>query len=348
MRNGVNAQQEEVSPRGADTVSLYCATLAAPGTSWEELRTSLGLSPDAFDRAAGELLALGLLEHSSLTGDRRLYAAGPASALLRISRTLQSTLAEGQQQLGRLTSVLSALGPGPRPGGAPDEGPVERLVSLESVQRTITELSAQARQEVLTSQPGGPRPQEQLRESRSRTEEMLGRGVAMRTLYQRSAQFSPVTVDFVRFVTALGAQVHTVDDAFMRLLVFDRETAFISLRDDTDGALLVRDPHVVHFAVQAYERAWSESRPFPARYERQQVVEGSDAVKQSIMRLLVEGLEVGVIARRLGISQRTCQRHISELLHRLGARNRLQAGYLIGRLGLLEGAPSPAAGARAE
>ncbi|MEV0849281.1 LuxR C-terminal-related transcriptional regulator [Streptomyces sp. NPDC049954] len=347
MRNGVNAQPEEVSPRGADTVSLYCATLSAPGTSWEELRTTLGLSPESFDRAAGELLALGLLEHSSITGDRRLYAAGPASALLRISRTLQSTLAEGQQQLGRLTSVLSALGPGPRQGTG-GEGPVERLVSLESVQRTITELSAQARQEVLTSQPGGPRPQEQLQESRSRTEEMLGRGIAMRTLYQRSAQFSPVTVDFVRFVTALGAQVHTVDDAFMRLLVFDRETALISLRDDTDGALLVRDPHVVHFAVQAYERAWSESRPFPARYERQQVVEGSDAVKQSIMRLLVEGLEVGVIARRLGISQRTCQRHISELLHRLGARNRLQAGYLIGRLGLLDGDPSPADGVLAE
>ncbi len=96
------------------------------------------------------------------------------------------------------------------------------------MRQTIAELAAQSRLEVLTSQPGGPRPDEPLKESLGRTREVLGRGVKMRMLYQWSAQFSPTTSEFVNYVSELGAEVRITHDSFMRLLVFDRKTALMS------------------------------------------------------------------------------------------------------------------------
>ncbi|MEV5932248.1 helix-turn-helix transcriptional regulator [Streptomyces sp. NPDC052079] len=62
----------------------------------------------------------------------------------------------------------------------------------------------------------------------------------------------------------------------------------------------------------------------------------SDDLKRTLLRLFVEGHEDKVIAKRLGISLRTYQRHLSEIMKRMGARNRPHAGYLVHKLRLLE------------
>ncbi|MFD5418680.1 helix-turn-helix transcriptional regulator [Streptomyces sp. NPDC127069] len=54
--------------------------------------------------------------------------------------------------------------------------------------------------------------------------------------------------------------------------------------------------------------------------------------KGTIVRLLSEGLEDKVIARRLGMSERTCQRHIAEIMRAVGAKSRFQAWYLLSAL----------------
>jgi DNA-binding Lrp family transcriptional regulator len=345
LQNPTNSRPDSGLQIDADTLTVYSAAFAGPGALWDELGKRVELSRGTFGAAVERLLALGLLERSG-AAENRLYAVAPTTAIARLCRPVLQSMAEGQQQVSHLSSLIASFTPAYLASLDMVEAgaTTERLMSLEAVQRTISELSAQARHEVLTSQPGGPRPEEQLQEALGRTDDVLRRGVRMRTLYQRSAQFSQVTVRYVHYVTRLGAQVRTVNDAFMRLIVFDQKTAVMSLRAQEQGALIVHDPDIVHFAVQAYERAWAASQPFPTRYERQQVIDASETVKESIMRLLVEGLEVAVIAKRLGVSHRTCQRHISEIMLRLGARNRLQAGYLIGQLGLLanpEGSPSP-------
>jgi DNA-directed RNA polymerase specialized sigma24 family protein len=333
-----------------DARAVYSEAVSADYAEPEEIRAGLGLPGERFDRAVERLRALGLLEPPSSSpapspvanmpslypSAERLHPVAFTTAVMRACEPLLRSMAEGQERASRLSALVTAFAPAHTANSTAGSGAVtERLVTLDAVHRTLSELSAQANWEILTSQPGGPRPEEQLKESLDRTEEALGRGVAMRTLYQHSAQFSQVTVAHVRHVSRLGAQVRTVNDAFMRLIVFDRHTAVMSLRTPPVGALVVRDPDVVEFAAQAYERAWAAGRPFPVQYERKQVIEASEDVKQSIMRLLVEGLEVTVIAKRLGVSHRTCQRHISEIMQRIGARNRLQAGYLIGHLGLL-------------
>ncbi|MFD5029460.1 LuxR C-terminal-related transcriptional regulator [Streptomyces sp. NPDC058220] len=209
---------------------------------------------------------------------------------------------------------------------------IEVLPEVASVRKVLTELSAGARQEILTSQPGGARPADVLDEALERTESVLRRGISMRTIYQHTAQFSKATVDYVKHVTPLGVDVRMLGDALMRMIIFDREIAVLPLRGDREGAVVVGELSIVDFVVDTFERAWPAARPFPVSYDRGQVKGTSVEIQLSISRLLVEGLEDKVIARRMGMSLRTCQRHISEIMSRIGARNRIHAGYLLGRV----------------
>jgi hypothetical protein len=209
---------------------------------------------------------------------------------------------------------------------------IEVLPEVDSVRSALNGLSADASQEILTSQPGGARPAEVLEEALRRTELVLGRGVTMRTLYQHTAQFSPATRAYVKHVVPLGAQVRTLSDGFMRLIVFDRETAVLPLHGTPQGAVIVSDRSIVDFVVQAFEWVWPTASPFPVSYDKSQVMGASEEIKLAISQLLVDGVEDKVIARRLGMSLRTCQRHISDVMTRLGARNRLHAGYLLSKV----------------
>jgi hypothetical protein len=208
---------------------------------------------------------------------------------------------------------------------------LETIVGLAQVRDLITELSEACRSEVLTSQPGGARSEEVLTESLDRTERLLGRGVRMRTLYQHTAQFSGATIAYVERISGLGAEVRTLADGFPRLIVFDRKLALIDSREEGDCALLVRSPCVVDFMVRTFNWAWVAAEPFPVEYRQERVRAVSDEIKRTIVQFLVTGEDDKVIARRLGLSLRSVQRHIAEIMQHLGAANRMHAGYLVSR-----------------
>ncbi|WP_328927288.1 helix-turn-helix domain-containing protein [Streptomyces sp. NBC_00190] len=130
-------------------------------------------------------------------------------------------------------------------------------------------------------------------------------------------------------MTALGAQVRTLGDGLMRMLVFDDHTGLMAVPDRSGAALVVREPNVVHFMTAAFERSWVGAEPFPVTVSPEAARSISDELRQTIVRLLSEGLEDKVIARRLGMPERTCQRHIAGIMRTVGAKSRFQAGYLL-------------------
>ncbi|MFF9765291.1 LuxR C-terminal-related transcriptional regulator [Streptomyces sp. NPDC014636] len=213
---------------------------------------------------------------------------------------------------------------------------VEAVPDLDDVRKRLTQLSENVRTEVLTSQPGGARPEEVLTEAMERTKAVLARGIRMRTLYQHTAQFSQATVAYVDHVTPLGAEIRTLGDAFSRTIVFDRDVAVVPLRGNPRGAALIRDPHVVDFVVATFERAWAAAVPFPAEHGRAQAIAASEDIKADVVRLLAAGHDDKAIARRMGMTIRTCQRHITEIMSRLGARSRVHLGCLIHQQRLLD------------
>ncbi|MFI9244981.1 LuxR C-terminal-related transcriptional regulator [Streptomyces sp. NPDC053086] len=213
---------------------------------------------------------------------------------------------------------------------------VEAVPDLDDVRKRLTQLSENVRTEVLTSQSGGARPEEVLTEAMKRTKAVLARGIRMRTLYQHTAQFSQATVAYVDHVTPLGAEIRTLGDAFSRTIVFDRDVAVVPLRGNPRGAALIRDPHVVGFVVATFERAWAAAVPFPAEHGRAQAIAASEDIKADVVRLLAAGHDDKAIARRMGMTIRTCQRNITEIMSRLGARSRVHLGCLIHQHRLLD------------
>ncbi|MFC9397661.1 LuxR C-terminal-related transcriptional regulator [Streptomyces sp. NPDC057027] len=296
-----------------------------------DLAAELDLPLARVESAVSALLDMGLLRR---TPERAVLPVAPDEAVQRTLGPLEREMRARRQHMERTREQLMAFMPLYeshllRLTHLRQAEYVELLTDLRAVREAITELGRTCEREVMTAQPGGGRRAEVLEEAVARDEELLRRGVRMRVLYQHTARFSSGTCAYVERVGRLGAQVRTLDDEFPRMLVFDRTTAVIPVPDDPHAAVLIREPHVVAFMVGAYERLWLEALPFETEWDRQTIMDISDELKQTIVRLLTEGLTDAAIARRLGLSVRSCRRHVADVMAALGAESRFQAGYLL-------------------
>lgn len=320
-------QAEDLSPAAR---RLYAYAAERHAFDGAEATEALGVRAGA---AITELAAAHLLQRAPGGGPDRWSAVAPRAAAARALAPLAQLARETHDEMDRLRGRLEALVPAYEAGSAHRDlsgsGRLELMTDLGAVRGLIAELVAACEQELLTSQPGGGRPLETLEESIGRDESLLARGVRMRTLYQHTARYSRPTAAYVERVTALGAQVRTLGDGLMRMLVFDDHTGLMGVPDRSGAALVVREPNVVHFMRGTFERSWLGADPFPTTVGPDAARSISDELRQTIVRLLSEGLEDKVIARRLGMSERTCQRHIAEIMRAIGAKSRFQAGYLL-------------------
>ncbi|WBO65125.1 helix-turn-helix domain-containing protein [Streptomyces camelliae] len=208
-------------------------------------------------------------------------------------------------------------------------GQIVAIADPDAVNTRIAEAAGACKFEVLVVQPGGPRPRAILEQAYPRDSAMLKRGVSMRAIYQHSARFCGNTQKHAESLTAIGAEVRTLDCLSRRLMVFDRHTAFIAGGSEEAGAIMIKYPAVVAFLVDVFEAIWSLAQPMTSSYRTR--IEGSvvSDIQNSIMKLMMTEEKDGAIARRLAISERTCRSHISKIMQRLGARNRTHLGYLI-------------------
>ncbi|KJY42455.1 hypothetical protein VR41_07735 [Streptomyces sp. NRRL B-1568] len=205
---------------------------------------------------------------------------------------------------------------------------IELVTDLTTVLEVIGQLAGRATTQVLTAQPGGGRPEESLAEAVGRDESLIRRGVSLRTLYQHSARYSRPTAAYAERLTAQGAQVRIVPGELTRMIIFDDSCGLLEVQDNSSAALIVGDRHVLNFMTQVFERTWLAAEPFSRPAPDDAAKDAIDGVRATIMSLLAAGLDDRSIAKRLGISQRTCQRHVAEVMTILGATSRFQAGYL--------------------
>ncbi|GLV98826.1 helix-turn-helix transcriptional regulator [Streptomyces lavendulae] len=342
----VDAEGADRTERGGDLSPaarrLYAYAVERPVFTAAEATAALGVRAGA---AITELAAGHLLQRAPGTGPERWTAVAPRAAAARALAPLALLVRETHDEMDRLRGRLEALVPAYEAGAAHRDlsgaGRLELVTDLGAVRGLITELAAGCERELLTSQPGGGRPQETLEEAVGRDESLLARGVRMRTIYQHTARYSRPTAAYVERVTALGAQVRTLGDGLMRMLIFDGRTGLMAVPDRTGAALVVREPSVVHFMTAAFERSWLGAQPFATTVSPEAARSISDELRQTIVQLLSEGLEDKVIARRLGMSERTCQRHIAEIMRAVGAKSRFQAGYLLSAAADRRPAPDP-------
>lgn len=294
--------------------------------------------PDAADRSADldQLLALGLVrpdpdEAGGFTVlDPRSAGTAWSEELYRRAELLLRDAAAVPSRVERLARAFQQSG-GNSGEGSPD---VQYLRGQQVIHPLVAELVGQCQDEVLTAQPHGPRNPEHLATVAEAHEDLMVRGVGMRTVYQDSARWHLGTQQYVTQITRAGARIRTVPWAFTRVLIFDRKTAIVpsdSLAEVMRGrglgvdvpppymtALWVRNPALVAHFADFFEIMWGLAQEWDGSPVGHGGTADLEAVERTILGYLDQDLTMEAIAGRLGVSERTLGKRLTRLKAKLG------------------------------
>ncbi|WP_406187289.1 LuxR C-terminal-related transcriptional regulator [Streptomyces sp. NBC_01006] len=312
-----------------------------------------GISEHQSHQAMHSLLGACLLQEvPAATGDPgvRWQPVSPQAAGRLLSardaalRAQEESLRTQRRQIQEQHDGLAALMPvylQARQHAFP-QGTIDHLPDKFAVRTLLTEVIGSCRSEVLVSKHGGSFPVAALREALPRDLALLERGIRMRSLYQHATRFDQPTRTHAEQLVAAGAQIRTLPEALPQMIIVDQALALLPAR--SGGALIIREPDLLAYLLDVFERDWANATPYATDPHAAQGV--SQTRKQTILVMLAKGLKDDTIARRLGISLRTCRRHVSELLESLGAHSRFEAGVIAERPGLTHHPTPPPPGHR--
>ncbi|RPK62762.1 Bacterial regulatory protein, LuxR family [Streptomyces sp. ADI96-02] len=271
------------------------------------------------------------LLHPDLWDDAWMRPVPPSAALARL---LQPVSREIDERLRLAASLSRSLIPLASVAHDDPNQAITVLTGVTAIQAAIKEATATATDEVLTAQPGSNRPPEALRAALANARTAIGRGARMRHIYQHPARYSSSVRDYLSQVPATHLQVRTTELTVERLIIVDRSAAFIPASPDRGSALQIRNPALVAYLTQVYEVLWAQAVPLDEHHRTGVPDARVTAVQHSIARLLAEGHVDDVVARKMGISVRTCRAHIAKLMRTLGATSRTHLGALLVRSGI--------------
>jgi DNA-binding CsgD family transcriptional regulator len=149
-------------------------------------------------------------------------------------------------------------------------------------------------------------------------------GVRYRAIYPDTARTNPGQSRHLSRMSVAGAAVRTMPAVPMNALVIDGTIAVLPGETSAGSVAVLRLPSVVTTVTELFERIW----PDAVALADGDLPEGSDLSmrEREMLRLLSLGATDEFAAAHLGISVRTVRRMVAQIMHRLGARSRFQAG----------------------
>jgi DNA-binding CsgD family transcriptional regulator len=297
-----------------------------------------GHVPAVAATAAPCLVDIGFL-HPAVDDLDRLEPVAPTVALQRLLRSSEDRIADERRRGQRVADVfepLIRLGTHNVPN---EDTPTLRILgSKERTTRAIEEAMAEARNELLAIQPYDPhltrRPH--IHEAAmERDQAFLDRGARIRALYQHTIRHAFYARTRYERLTG-DVEARTLDEITERLIIVDRTVAFIPASADRSLALEVRQPALIAYFINTFDRLWHLATPMHPQAVHQPTLNGITPRQRAIAALLIEGHTDASIADRLGMNVRTARVHIAKLAATLGSTSRAQLGYLIGHSGILD------------
>lgn len=168
----------------------------------------------------------------------------------------------------------------------------------------------------------------------------LARGVQWRAVYAAEVLDLPGAWAELRFAAAAGERARIARTLPTKLAIADRRTALVSsdLDPHRPTAVAVEGGPLVDLLCAAFEAVWADAVEIPASDSLAGTAppdRGPGRDDRALLALLGSGAKDDAIARELGLSERTLRRRTANLLSRLGAANRFQAGMQAVRKGWL-------------
>ncbi len=258
---------------------------------------------------------------------------------------------------------------------------VEVVTGTAAIRQQLANLQYGAREEIVWFCRAG----HVAMTSEENTEEFdaLARGVRYRVLYERALLEQPGMIENVAAGIRQGEIARATTSLPVRLAVADRSLALCPLVAVADGlaeptAALVRESSLLAALLALFESYWE--RASPLRIDagaaalgtgNGSTAEGStgsgsgagsstgagssiggtidrglDGEERYLLSLLVAGVTDKAVASQLGLSHRTVQRRIYELMRRARADTRMQLAWQAARLGWLDDSSEDAARVR--
>jgi sugar-specific transcriptional regulator TrmB len=312
--------------------SVYRAMLANPDADLDQLAVELGVATADVRQALKRLMDLSLVSERS---PGRVYVpVNPDVALDALLSLEQAELSRRERQLLEARAELARLLRNTDNRAAPVRE-VHRIDGRNRVLEVLHELSARCYKEMLNVLPGGAVSSESLSGAAAHDVGMLERGVGLRFLYTRQQLSDDSMRDYMRMIHERGAEIRVADTLPHRLVIFDRTVSFLPVDPRRPGpaALVVREPAITANLVMLFESLWAGAQTLHEAVEA--AAPAASQLDRAVLMLMSSGVKDEAAARQLGISDRTYRRHVADILLRLGASSRFQAGVEAVRRGWL-------------
>jgi DNA-binding CsgD family transcriptional regulator/sugar-specific transcriptional regulator TrmB len=323
---------DDVSPLDQQTLAVYRAILFHKQHDPDKLAELLDIRPDDVHAALMRLSDLALLAPS---GDSpgTLRAVNPSLGLKVLLQREQDELAWRQQRIEQNRAALAALAAEYTASGGSGSDGTEQLDNVDEIRIRLEALAESCQQESLVFHPVGGLTKEAIEASRPLNERALARGVRFRSIYLDSAVNDRVTRSHAQWMAEHNSEIRTSPTLPMRLLIIDTTAAIVAnLPDQTGPAALMFHSRPVVLAMRAlFEAYWEHATPFHQHLSPDEDPQGLTPQERKLLQLLATGLTDEAVARALGIGVRTERRIMAELMERLGASSRFEAGVQAAR-----------------
>ncbi len=319
-----------LSVLGLDEAELaaYRMLVTGPSGTATEVSGALGVSVGKATRVIASLEAKGLVARSGTAIDH-VVASPPDIALGALIVEHQEGIRQAELEMRALRERYLAA------SSSRAEQVVDVVRGREAVRQRFNQLQRGARREVLEFVKGdvvAVSVEENVEE-----EQAISRGVIYRFLLERQTLERPGLMAALSETIQPGVELRVTRELPIRLIVVDREIAMIPLAGATDdqsgGALLLRAGGLLDLAVSLFEVKWRDATRLDPAGEG--AVEGGELSgrERQILLMLNAGLTDRTVATRLGLSARTVQRYVADMMERAEIDTRLQLGVQATRRG---------------
>ncbi|MFE6965535.1 transcriptional regulator TrmB [Agromyces sp. NPDC057679] len=299
--------------------SIYRLILQRPSASLDELAVAAGSTTGRVRRILAELERLGLLARQASAPDR-VVASPPSIALRPMLLERERGLAQAHETLLQLSEIY-------REGAAQRVAPdvVDVIVGADAVRQRFAQLQASATEQVsvfMLSEIAFLGAEENEEEDRA-----LNRGVRYRVIVEKGVLERPGFIESAREAAPYGEEVRVLPTLPTRLAIADDQMALLPMRSHGDarasGALLIHPSGLLDLVLAIFEEFWATSTEFLTSGE---IPGAHDAIDRDLLKLLLLGLTDAAAGAQLGISVRTVQRRIAELMETANVSTRIQLG----------------------
>jgi sugar-specific transcriptional regulator TrmB len=308
---GISAQEQKV----------YETLLANPGSTISDVARRARMTRPGAMRVVRALDAKGMANRLPERVAR--YFPTPPEVAMDLLMTKK------QDELQRARVVAQRWQGKQRPGAIEDQ-PIEIISGREAIMRRFQHIHRISRNEIVCLE----RPPYVVSATYHYADvqkHAMARGVGLRTIIDNSVLDIPGKLESLARNIASGEVIRILPRMPMKLLIADRRLALVplTLEQARDIALVLRPSLLLDALLDLFETMWERAAPFGTAAVS---VPRSEKARRAIdfdrlVSLLAAGMNDKSIAQELGVSARTLERRILDLVKVLDARTRFQAGW---------------------